>query len=221
MEFSTRLTLALKRIGKIQTNLQNDLDIDSGLVSSWKSRGGMGKKYLKVVSEYLDVDTNFLLGLQDEFRKDEDKDFTMIKSYNIVAGMGAEGFLPDVLQATKLPVSNSIIGSANPEFLHIIQVKGDSMKPTISDDDWLIVDMVSNGTKSRIFEPIAGIYLIRIDDVIQLKRLEFLGRKGIDIISDNSIYGKRNTLNDGLELEVLGKLYKHIQDLGELAIKSV
>lgn len=177
-------------------------------------------EHYPLIAKSLGVDLPILFG---ETKKEpvNNPDYTMLRSYNVKAGAGAEGYLPDTLESTRLPVSNKLLNGANPEFLHIIQVAGDSMQPTISDNDWLIVDMVSDGKVDRVFEKVNGIYLINRDGIIQIKRLEFLGNKGIDIISDNPIYETKNTIKDSIELEIIGKLFKQIKDLGSLTIKEL
>ena len=81
--------------------------------------------------------------------------------------------------------------------------------------------MISNGKVDRCFEKIAGIYVIQKDEGVQVKRLDFKGNRGIDIISDNKIYSKENTLQDGIEIYIIGKVFKHISDLGSLVISEL
>lgn len=197
-------------------------------VSKWlseneKIRLDLPNTILVKIAQLLHVDVAYLVGLQDEKLKINEtannSNFTMLQSYNIKAGAGAECLLPTAFEATRIPVANQLLNGCNTDFLHIIQVLGDSMEPTISSNDWLIIDMVSNGEIERMFENINGIYLINRDGIIQIKRLDFLGNKGIDIISDNSIYPTKNTLIDGIEIEIIGKLFKQVKDLGSLALK--
>ena len=61
---------------------------------------------------------------------------------NIVAGAGAEGLMPDIIHAEKLPVLNKFLNGADPDYMSIIQVAGDSMATTIMPNDWLIIDNV-------------------------------------------------------------------------------
>lgn len=178
-------------------------------------------EHYPLIAKALDVKLPILFGIREQQTHVNNPDFTMLLSYNVKAGAGAEGYLPDTLESTKLPVSNKLLNGCNTEFLHIIQVAGDSMQPTISDNDWLIIDMVSNGKVDRVFEKVNGVYLINRDGLIQIKRLEFLGNKGVDIISDNQAYETKNNIKDSIELEILGKLFKQIKDLGSLAIKEL
>lgn len=141
---------------------------------------------------------------------------TMIPIVDIKAGAGAEGLLPDFITSERVPIWTKFLNGINPKNLAIFQVVGDSMEPTIRPDDWVVIDMV-NG---RHFDPVDAIYLINRDGSIQIKRLSFKGNKGVDIISDNKEYRIENTISEGIELFVIGKLYRHIRTLGALAIKE-
>lgn len=228
------LVLKIREEMKIQCIKQKDLvaylEESQPNVSRWMSlndsiRQNIPNTILAKISDLLNVDIKYLLCMQEEKQKinhtANNEDYTMLLSYDIRAGAGAEGYLPDMPESTKIPVANKLLNGSNPDFLHIIQVAGDSMEPTISDSDWLIVDMISNGKTNRMFEKVPGIYLVNIDGYIQIKRLEFRGTKGVDIISDNQIYTRRNTLEDNLDLEILGKLFKQVKDLGALTITNL
>jgi len=149
-------------------------------------------------------------------------DYINIPIVNVNAGAGSLGIYPDFIDKTeRLPIASKFLNGANPEFLSIMQVSGDSMHPTIKDKDWLIVDMISNGKSDRQFEKVSGLYVISKDGGIQVKRLEFKGNRGVDIISDNIIYSKENTVNDNIEIFIIGKVFKHISDLGSLVISNL
>lgn len=71
-----------------------------------------------------------------------------------------------------------------PDMLSIIRVDGESMSPTLSDGDDIMVDRSDGAARLR-----DGIYVLRLDDVLMVKRLALAPRKGrISIRSDNSLY---------------------------------
>ncbi len=74
--------------------------------------------------------------------------------------------------------------------LSIIGVRGDSMEPTLSDGDDVLVDLDDNQSRLR-----DGIYVLRMDDSLNVKRIaiEPQGRK-ISVVSDNSSYPSWNNL---------------------------
>ena len=68
--------------------------------------------------------------------------------------------------------------------LSIVRVEGDSMSPTLNDGDDILVDLGDAGERLR-----DGIYVIRIDDALVVKRLALnpLGRR-VTVQSDNPAY---------------------------------
>lgn len=140
----------------------------------------------------------------------------MIDYVDLRAGAGAEAIMPEYIKHEPIPVTKQFLNGIDPKNLVAIKVVGDSMEPAIKPDEYVIIDKV-NG---RDFYPVDGIYLINKDGAIQIKRLHFKGIKGIDIISDNHAYPKENTIDDSITLEIIGKLFKQIKNLGALAIKD-
>lgn len=68
--------------------------------------------------------------------------------------------------------------------LSIIRVFGDSMEPTLSDGDEVMVDLADGQSRLR-----DGIYVLRMDDALNVKRvaIEPQGRR-ISVVSDNTSY---------------------------------
>ena len=68
--------------------------------------------------------------------------------------------------------------------LSIVRVEGDSMSPTLNDGDDILVDLGDAGERLR-----DGIYVLRIDDALVVKRLALnpLGRR-LTVQSDNPAY---------------------------------
>ncbi|MBU0555121.1 MAG: S24 family peptidase [Alphaproteobacteria bacterium] len=71
-----------------------------------------------------------------------------------------------------------------PEMLSIIRVDGESMAPTLSDGDDIMVDRADGIDRLR-----DGIYVLRMDDVLMVKRVALAPRRGhFSIRSDNPLY---------------------------------
>ena len=89
--------------------------------------------------------------------------------------VGTYGFDPAWLQA---------VSRARPEHLSIIKVMGDSMAPTLIDGDDVLVDRSDGGRALR-----DGIYVLRRDDTLMVKRLATAPSTGmLTIASDNAAY---------------------------------
>lgn len=85
--------------------------------------------------------------------------------------------------------------------LSIIGVRGDSMEPTLSDGDDVLVDLGDNQARLR-----DGIYVLRMDDALAVKRIaiEPQGRK-VSVVSDNLAYPTWNGL-DRRTVNIIGRV---------------
>ena len=75
------------------------------------------------------------------------------------------------------------LGIADRLKLSLIRVEGDSMSPTLSDGDEILVDGGDAGERLR-----DGIYVLRIDDALVVKRLAIGPGRRISVRSDNQAY---------------------------------
>jgi repressor LexA len=76
----------------------------------------------------------------------------------------------------------------------MIRVEGDSMEPTLSDGDEILVDRDRRDVRGK-----GGIFVIRLDGVLMVKRLRpAIG--GIEVISDNPAYPVRVATAGALEV---------------------
>lgn len=73
--------------------------------------------------------------------------------------------------------------AASPDALSIIQVAGDSMIPTLGDGDDILVDRGDGAERLR-----DGIYVIRMDDALMVKRLAMRPAQRLSVLSDNPAY---------------------------------
>lgn len=85
----------------------------------------------------------------------------------------------------------------NPGALSAIAVSGDSMEPTLRDGDEILVDCTPGPLRD-------GIHVVRLEDVLLVKRLE-TGRAGrLALLSDNPAY--RTIECDAGEVAVIGRV---------------
>ena len=101
------------------------------------------------------------------------------------AGPGAIAF--DERVSGRLAFRNDwlrdLVGGS-PAGLSVISVTGDSMVPTLSDGDDILVDCNDGADRLR-----DGIYVLRVDDMLNVKRLAMNPTgKGFEIRSDNPAY---------------------------------
>ena len=91
--------------------------------------------------------------------------------------------------------------ASNASKLSIIRVTGDSMEPTLTDGDEVMVDLGDGQTRLR-----DGIYVLRMDDALNVKRvaIEPRGRQ-ISVVSDNPAYPSWNGLERGA-INIVGRV---------------
>ena len=137
------------------------------------------------LASYLRVDEEMLGGPPSHLPKSQDMVNVRRLSVEAAAGMGqlvdgeyaVGNFRFDRFWLRK-------ISPAQPEELSIISFVGDSMAPTINDGDDGLVDHSSTGRRVR-----DGIYVLRRDETLMVKRLAVAPRGGsVTIISDNPAY---------------------------------
>ncbi|MDD7973425.1 S24 family peptidase [Roseinatronobacter alkalisoli] len=89
--------------------------------------------------------------------------------------------------------------SAKGNQLVAIRVKGDSMTPTIQDDDMVVIDR----TKTNL--DYDGLFVLRVGEALQIKRIGRGSRRtSVMVIADNSLYPPVDT--ERTEIDVVGKV---------------
>lgn len=133
-------------------------------------------------------------------------DTVLVPIFDIEASAGGGAFVDEEAEEQVFSVSKSWIRQnlqINPTALNMIRVRGDSMSPTLEHGDSVLVDRSTN----RIDQILEGVYVLRIDGYLRVKRLERLGQR-VSVRSDNPNYSSENydlsTFPD--EFAVLGRV---------------
>lgn len=127
----------------------------------------------------------------------------MLDKLDMRAGAGAAGFLDVPQEGNKVAIDKFVINGLNPKYLKAIEVIGDSMEPDFQEGDIAILDMALGRYN---FVKINGTYIVRVGDVVHIKRVEFLPDDQVRLISVNKAYGDMMPHKDGYEYEILGKV---------------
>ncbi len=91
----------------------------------------------------------------------------------------------------------------SPETLSIIDVKGESMAPTLGNGDTIMVDCADGAERLR-----DGIYVLRLDDALMVKRVALSPRRGgggLTISSDNPHYPSWHDVDPAL-VDIVGRV---------------
>jgi phage repressor protein C with HTH and peptisase S24 domain len=75
------------------------------------------------------------------------------------------------------------LGIADTGRLSMIRVEGDSMAPTLADDDEILVDGGDAGSRLR-----SGLYVLRVEDALVVKRIAPGPGGRVSVLSDNPAY---------------------------------
>ncbi|EKP0277954.1 MAG: LexA family transcriptional regulator [Aeromonas popoffii] len=129
-------------------------------------------------------------------------EFTTIPAYQVYASAGHGSTVSDEPLAEPMAFRSDWLRREgfDPAKMAVIRAKGDSMEPTINDGDVILVRL-KNGEAPR-----DGLYVLRLDGGLFVKRLQFdLG--GVRIISDNPLYKSRDLSKAELaELDLIGRV---------------
>lgn len=134
----------------------------------------------------------------------EFKEWSELPVFDVHAAAGAGNLVHSEYAIDKLMIPTSLLAEfgLSDKTSSIIHVDGDSMEPTLSHGDRLLVDI------RELQHPVTnGVYVIRIDDSVYVKRLRWDIANGVyNIISDNPIYSVFQVdHNNGRNFKIIGK----------------
>jgi len=138
--------------------------------------------------------------------------YVPIPQYDISASAGMGAYVdgePEVemVMADKHWLADHL--KVNPEEVSLIFARGDSMEPTINNGDVLLV--------SNKEQPIQeGIFIIRSDSLLQVKRIQRQTGRMLRITSDNPAYEPFtvNLADENLDFKIIGKVIWTIKRVG-------
>lgn len=138
----------------------------------------------QLLARYFDVSEELLGGPSLEERTQE---LVLVPRLEVGAAAGAGALNSEERARSHFafdPKWLRTLGTGNAEQLSIIRVQGDSMAPTLADGDEILVDASDRSERLR-----DGIYVLRVDDALIVKRLALnpVSRK-VSIRSDNEAY---------------------------------
>jgi len=198
-DFAGRLDLVVKKLGGV-TKASQLADISQPTISRWKDGSSDPKiSNLVALAQAAQVTLDWLVlgsAEQSDIKKAANDEYYYIPAYEIEASAGHGAFTEGATTPAKhLAFRKDWVHDRrlSPSSLSAIFTRGDSMEPTIPDGATILVD------GSRI-EPLDGkIYVIRIDDRLWVKRVQWILGGGLRLISDNRIYSDIDVSKADLE----------------------
>jgi len=135
--------------------------------------------------------------------------FYMVKYFNDISASAGGGSTvgSEEVEALEIPAQfiSMLGGERELKNIEAINVSGDSMEPTFSYNDIVFI----NRTKTDLNR--GGIFTLRTEAGLFIKRVQTRIDGKIDIISDNSVYSTL-TLNPS-EIEVIGRVVSRFGDI--------
>lgn len=114
-------------------------------------------------------------------------DFVTVEAYDVGASAGAGALAEDERAVAQVAFRSNFVRSVasnRVEALSTIRVEGDSMLPTLSDGDAILVDTDDDTARLR-----DGIYVLRVDGALLVKRLGVNpATRRLSILSDNPAF---------------------------------
>ncbi|MEP2987611.1 MAG: S24 family peptidase [Parasphingorhabdus sp.] len=155
------------------------------------------------LAEFYDVDERLLGGPMVRKQPPATAPFSLVqvKQMNLGASAGPGSLADDELSGAMAfgPKWLKRLGS-DPAKLSLISVDGDSMEPTLYDGDDIMVDHGAAETTLR-----DGIYVLRMDDVLLVKRLAVGPSGKISVRSDNPQYPDWDDI-DVMDVNIIGRV---------------
>ena len=131
-----------------------------------------------------------------------EEEFVFVPRVDVRLGAGGEVELFDVSEEKELYAFRRdwLLSKGNPKNMRLMTVMGDSMEPTLSDGDLVLVDLSRRDLAKE------GIFAVRIHDGLAVKRLQRLGRARVRVISDNPLYPPEERDLENSDFEIIGRV---------------
>lgn len=201
-EFAERFNSLVSRFGT-QAALARAAGLHPGTIQKYASGGEPLRPALVAIARAAGVSVEWLATgegpMRSELETEREKlgEYIFVPRYNVRAAAGAGAVINDERVVDHLAFKSEWVHralGADPARLLLIEAMGDSMAPTIDDGDLLLVC-----TREPHFRD-DGVYLIRRDQGLSVKRLRRRPGGAMVISSDNPNYGSDEIPADQVDL---------------------
>ena len=204
-EVMDRVSLVIEKELKIKPKdnvIAKYLGISPTNYANLKNRNSIPYKEIIYFSAKYKVSTNWIFLNQQcsSLVEEEEKYYSLKVIDRINASCGGGAFEEDNIEFSYIKLNKETLeklGYSNNNGLEAIKVVGDSMYPTLKDNDFILIDKNKNKYNS------SSVFLVNTTNGLFVKRLKTNGDK-IDLISDNKEYSNLTLCVD--EVHILGKV---------------
>lgn len=164
----------------------------------------------RTLARYFGVEEHLLGGLDETSLavrppagRNAIRGMVLIPQYDLGASAGAGSLDQSERPAGRMAFDEKWLRTlgASPSGVSMIRVEGDSMAPTLSNGDDILVDRMDGAPRLR-----DGIYVLRLDDALMVKRVALgLSRGCFSVRSDNPHYPDWEDIDPAL-VEVIGRV---------------
>lgn len=205
MSFGENLKKIMAEKSLTADTIAKRMGVSRGSVTHWSNsiRFPKSDDIIRSLASVLGVTEQELINPKNIKQPSYNENVVMIDKLDMRAGAGASGLLDVPTEGNRIAVDKMIINGLSPKHLKVIEVIGDSMYPEFQEGDLALLDMVDGRYN---FTKIGGIYIVRVNDMIYIKKVEFLPDGKLKLISINREYGDMIPHEHGYDYEILGKV---------------
>lgn len=205
MSFGENLKKIMAEKSITAETIAKRMGVSRGTITHWSNsiRFPKSDELIYSLASVLGVSEQELFDPNNKRYGSQPDNIILIDKLDMRAGAGSAGFVDVPYEGQKMAVDKFIINGLNPKYLKVIEVVGDSMEPEFQEGDIALLDMVYG---RDTFTKIGGIYVVRVNDVVYIKKVEFLPDGKLKLISINKDYGDMLPHEQGYDYEILGKV---------------
>lgn len=205
MSFGENLKKIMAEKSITAETIAKRMGVSRGTITHWSNsiRFPKSDELIYSLASVLGVSEQELFDPNNKRYGSQPDNIILIDKLDMRAGAGSAGFVDVPYEGQKMAVDKLIINGLNPKYLKVIEVVGDSMEPEFQEGDIALLDMVYG---RDTFIKIGGIYVVRVNDVVYIKKVEFLPDGKLKLISINKDYGDMLPHEQGYDYEILGKV---------------
>ncbi|HEX5278158.1 MAG TPA: S24 family peptidase [Fluviicoccus sp.] len=186
------------------------MDVPQKTLYGWKYRGTVPYEQVEKVAISKGVSLDWLMLGRGLPRNEEEKpsvrqpeELVMVPRYDVKASAGDGLLIHSEAVVDRLAFRREWISlmGLNPKRLAMIHVEGDSMEPTLFDNDIILINLDVTELKED------GVYVIQHRDVLRVKRIQNKMTGEVVIRSDNHAYESETLMPaDAERLHVVGRV---------------